>query len=86
MLQNNKENLQPKVKPFTGNWPVIYFSPLCHKGSPTGFLLQFNPFSAEPCVVNCLRGWQGVNGIYSCTNCANITSNTWACFPDNTKV
>ncbi len=24
-----------------------------------------NPFSAEPFVVNCLCGWQGVNGVYS---------------------
>ncbi len=46
----------------------------------------FNPFSAEPFVVNCLCGCQGVNGVYSCTNYANITSNTWASFPDNTKV
>ncbi len=45
-----------------------------------------NPFSAEPCVVNFLCGWQGVNGVYSCTNYANITRNTWASFPDNTKV
>ncbi len=43
-----------------------------------------NPFSAEPIVVNSLCGWQGVNGVYSCTNCANIISNTWASFPDNT--
>ena len=26
-----------------------------------------NPFSAEPFMVNCLCGWQGVNGIYLCT-------------------
>ena len=47
---------------------------------------SINPFSAEPFVVNCICGWQGVNGVYSCANYANITSNTWASFPDNTKV
>ncbi len=47
---------------------------------------QFNPFSAELCVVNCLCGWQGVNEVFSCTTYANITSNTWASFPENTKV
>ena len=36
-------------------------------------VILLNPFSAEPSVVNCLCGLQGVNGVYSCTNYGNIS-------------
>ena len=62
----------------------------CHERPKHIFFFFFffivNPFSAELCVVNYLCGWKGVNGVFSCTNYANITSNTWASFPGNTKV
>ena len=43
----------------------------------TNYLPQvINPFSAEPFVVNCICGSQGVNGVYSCANCASIQKYT----------